>query len=66
MVISAMEETRLRASDLIVSATDAAGTAKAWEYVNDGGPTLVDLGGSLEPEPSSRLRSPLTALLTIL
>jgi aspartate-semialdehyde dehydrogenase len=59
-VISAMEETRLRASDLIVSATDAAGTAKAWGYVSDGGPTLIDLWGSLEPEPSARLRSPLT------
>ena len=59
-VMSPMDERLLRASDLIVSATDSGATLKAWEHVSDGGPAFIDLSGSLEHQPSARLRSPFT------
>ena len=59
-VMSPMDERLLRASDVIVSASDSAGTAKAWSFVEDSRTTFVDLGGSLENDPGARLRSPIT------
>ena len=59
-VMSPMDERLLRASDVIVSATDAGGTAKAWSLVEDSRTTFVDLSGRLESDPGARLRSPVT------
>jgi aspartate-semialdehyde dehydrogenase len=58
--LSAVEEPLLRASDLIVFAGDAATTARAWDLAGEDGPPAIDITGSLESQPSARIRSPLT------
>lgn len=59
-VMSPMDERLLRASDVIVSTTGAAATARAWSFVEDSKTTFIDLSGRLESDPGARLRSPLT------
>jgi aspartate-semialdehyde dehydrogenase len=59
-VVAPMDERLLRASDVVVSAASASGTAKAWSLVEDSRNTFIDLNGTLENDPGARLRAPLT------
>ena len=63
-VMSPLDERLLRASDVIVSATTAAASKRAWSYVEDSRVTFVDLSGGLESDPGARLRAPLTEIGT--
>lgn len=60
LIMSAIDQRLVLASDLIISAAGAMTTAKAWEFTGEAGPPLIDITGALEAQPSARIRSPLT------
>jgi aspartate-semialdehyde dehydrogenase len=60
LVMSAIDERVVLASDLIVSAADPTIAAKVWAFAGENGPPMIDINGSLEAQPSARIRSPLT------